>query len=163
MENLANIMRPTKLDEIIGQSHLVGPDKVITNLVNHNHLCSMILYGRPGTGKTSIANAIVGELKKPYRFLNATINNKSDFDIAIEEAKMYGDMILIIDEIHRMNKDKQDLLLPHIESGLITLIGLTTSNPYHKINPAIRSRVQIFELKDLTSEDIIIGLKRASG
>lgn len=162
MENLANTMRPTKLDEIIGQSHLVGPDKVITNLVNHNHLCSMILYGRPGTGKTSIANAIVGELKKPYRFLNATINNKSDFDIAIEEAKMYGDMILIIDEIHRMNKDKQDLLLPHIESGLITLIGLTTSNPYHKINPAIRSRVQIFELKDLTSEDIIIGLKRAS-
>lgn len=162
MENLANIMRPTKLDEIIGQSHLVGPDKVITNLVNHEHLCSMILYGRPGTGKTSIANAIVSELKKPYRFLNATINNKSDFDIAIEEAKMHGNMILIIDEIHRMNKDKQDLLLPHIESGLITLIGLTTSNPYHKINPAIRSRVQIFELKELSGEDIIIGLKRAS-
>ena len=122
MENLANIMRPTKLDEIIGQSHLVGPDKVITNLVNHNHLCSMILYGRPGTGKTSIANAIVGELKKPYRFLNATINNKSDFDIAIEEAKMHGDMILIIDEIHRMPKFIEEILYPAMEDFEMDLV-----------------------------------------
>ena len=106
-------------------------------------------------------NAIVKELGAFHRFLNATINNKKDFDIAIEEAKMHGEMILIIDEIHRMNKDKQDLLLPYIESGLIILIGLTTSNPYHKINPAIRSRVQIFELHELTSEDIVLGLKRA--
>ncbi len=162
MEILANIMRPTTLSEVIGQTHLIGENKIITNLVKQNHLCSMILYGRPGTGKTSIANAIVHDLKKPYKFLNATMNNKSDFDIAIEEAKMYGDLILIIDEIHRMNKDKQDILLPHIESGLITLIGLTTSNPYHKINPAIRSRVQIFELHDLTIDDIIVGLKRAT-
>lgn len=162
MENLANKMRPQKLTDIIGQSHLVGPNKIITNLVNNNHLCSMILYGKPGIGKTSIANAIVNELNTPYKFLNATINNKQDFDIAIEEAKMHGNMILIIDEIHRMNKDKQDLLLPHIESGLITLIGLTTSNPYHKINPAIRSRVQIFELKELSLEDIIIGLKKTA-
>ncbi len=162
MEILANIMRPTTLSEVIGQTHLIGENKIITNLVKQNHLCSMILYGRPGTGKTSIANAIVHDLKKPYKFLNATMNNKSDFDIAIEEAKMYGDLILIIDEIHRMNKDKQDILLPHIESGLITLIGLTTSNPYHKINPAIRSRVQIFELHDLTVDDIIVGLKRAT-
>lgn len=162
MENLANKMRPQKLEDIIGQSHLVGPNKIITNLVKNNHLCSMILYGKPGIGKTSIANAIVNELHTPYKFLNATINNKQDFDIAIEEAKMHGNMILIIDEIHRMNKDKQDLLLPHIESGLITLIGLTTSNPYHKINPAIRSRVQIFELKELTLEDIIIGLKKTA-
>lgn len=162
MEILANIMRPTTLSEVIGQTHLIGENKIITNLVKQNHLCSMILYGRPGTGKTSIANAIVHDLKKPYKFLNATMNNKSDFDIAIEESKMYGDLILIIDEIHRMNKDKQDILLPHIESGLITLIGLTTSNPYHKINPAIRSRVQIFELHDLTVDDIIVGLKRAT-
>ena len=161
MENLANKMRPTKLDDVIGQKHLVGEGKILTNLVEHKHLVSMILYGRPGIGKTSIAHAIVSELKCHYKFLNATINNKQDFDIAIETAKMYDDMVLIIDEIHRMNKDKQDLLLPHIESGLITLIGLTTSNPYHKINPAIRSRVQIFELHDLTEEEIVIGLKRA--
>lgn len=160
MEILANQMRPTTLSEVIGQTHLVGENKIITNLVKNKHLCSMILYGRPGIGKTSIANAIVHDLKMPYKFLNATMNNKSDFDMAIEEAKMYGNLILIVDEIHRMNKDKQDILLPHIESGLITLIGLTTSNPYHKINPAIRSRVQIFELHDLTKEDIIAGLRR---
>jgi len=161
MEILANKMRPNSLKEIIGQEHLVGEGKILTNLVKQKHLCSMILYGHPGTGKTSLANAIVKELNLKARFLNATINKKEDFDIAIEEAKMYGDLILVVDEIHRMNKDKQDLLLPHIESGLIILIGLTTSNPYHKINPAIRSRVQIFELKDLTTRDIIKGLTRA--
>ena len=161
MENLANRMRPVKLGDVIGQQHLIGENKIISNLVKNKHLCSMILYGKPGIGKTSIANAIVMELNLPHKFLNATINNKQDFDIAIAEAKMHGSMILIIDEIHRMNKDKQDLLLPHIESGLITLIGLTTSNPYHKINPAIRSRVKIFELHELSIDDIILGLKKA--
>ena len=161
MENLANKMRPVKLDDVIGQQHLIGENKIISNLVKNKHLCSMILYGKPGIGKTSIANAIVMELNLPHKFLNATINNKQDFDISIAEAKMHGSMILIIDEIHRMNKDKQDLLLPHIESGLITLIGLTTSNPYHKINPAIRSRVKIFELHELSIDDIILGLKKA--
>ena len=160
MELLANKYRPTCLDEVIGQTHLIGPNKILSNMVKNNKGVSMILYGKPGIGKTSIANAIATELKMPHRFLNATINNKSDFDIAIEEAKMYGSLILIIDEIHRMNKDKQDLLLPHVESGLIVLIGLTTSNPYHKINPAIRSRCQIFELHELTEEEIINGLKR---
>lgn len=161
MEILADKLRPKKLDDIIGQSHLIGEGKILTNLVKNKKLFSMIFYGKPGIGKTSIANALVNELNLHYKFLNATINNKADFDTAIMEAKMYGDMVLIIDEIHRMNKDKQDLLLPYIENGTIILIGLTTSNPYHKINPAIRSRCQIFELHELDSKDIKAGLKKA--
>lgn len=162
MELLANKIRPNKLSEVYGQDHLIGKDKVLTNLVKNKVIFSMILYGPPGTGKTSIANAIVNELKMPYRMLNAVINNKSDFDIVIEEAKMHGSMILIIDEIHRMNKDKQDLLLPYLENGLIKMIGLTTSNPYHAINPAIRSRCQIFEVKMPKQDDIKKVLKKAS-
>lgn len=162
MEVLADKLRPKCIDDIIGQKHLVGEDKVIRNLVENNHIVSMILYGKPGIGKTSIACAIANQIDKPYRMLNATINNKQDFDIVIEEAKMNGEMIIIMDEIHRLNKDKQDLLLPYIENGLIILIGMTTSNPYHKINPAIRSRCQIFELKELTIEDIKEGLDKAS-
>ena len=162
MEVLADKLRPKNIDDIIGQKHLVGEDKVIRNLVENNHIVSMILYGKPGIGKTSIACAIANQIEKPYRMLNATINNKQDFDIVIEEAKMNGEMIIIMDEIHRLNKDKQDLLLPYIENGLIILIGMTTSNPYHKINPAIRSRCQIFELKELTTEDIKEGLDKAS-
>ena len=161
MEVLADKLRPQNIDEIIGQQHLVGENKVIRNLVENNHLVSMILYGKPGIGKTSIANAICNQINKPFRMLNATINNKQDFDIVIEEAKMYGEIVIIMDERHRLNKDKQDLLLPYIESGLVILIGMTTSNPYHKINPAIRSRCQIFELKELTSDDIMVGLTRA--
>ena len=161
MEILADKLRPKKLDDIIGQNHLIGEGKILTNLVKNKKLFSMIFYGKPGIGKTSIANALVNELNLHYKFLNATINNKADFDTAIMEAKMYGDMVLIIDEIHRMNKDKQDLLLPYIENGTIILIGLTTSNPYHKINPAIRSRCQIFELHELDSKDIKSGLKKA--
>ena len=161
MEILADKLRPKKIDDIIGQKHLVGEGKILTNLVKNKKLFSMIFYGKPGIGKTSIATALVSELEMHYKFLNATVNNKSDFDTAILEAKMYGNMVLIIDEIHRMNKDKQDLLLPYIENGTIILIGLTTSNPYHKINPAIRSRCQIFELHELSKEDIIDGLNKA--
>jgi putative ATPase len=161
MENLAHVLRPKKLNEVIGQDHLIGNNKVISNLIKSKKMFSMIFHGKPGTGKNSIANAIVNELKMPYRELNAVINNKKDFDIVVEEAKMYGEMIVIMDEIHRLNKDKQDLMLPYIESGLIKLIGLTTSNPYHKINPAIRSRCQIFKLNDLEEKDLTKGIKRA--
>jgi len=162
MEPLAISLRPKKLSEIVGQEHIIGKDKILTNLVKNNKLFSMILYGKPGIGKTSIAIAIVNELKMKYVMLNATINNKKDFDIAIEEAKVNNGLIIIMDEIHRLNKDKQDLLLPYLENGLIVLIGLTTSNPYHKINPAIRSRCQIFELKELTDEKIEKALKKAT-
>lgn len=158
---LALKLAPSTLDEVIGQTHLIGKDKILTNLVKNKKLFSMILYGKPGIGKTSIANAIVKDLDVRYRFLNATINTKKDLDIVIEEAKVYDGIVLIMDEIHRLNKDKQDVLLPALESGLITLIGMTTSNPYHAINPAIRSRCQLFELEELTTEDIIAGLKRA--
>ena len=160
MEPLAHILRPTKLDDIVGQKHLIGEDKILTNLVKNKKLFSMILYGKPGIGKTSIATAIVNELGYKYILLNAVINNKKDFDEAINEAKYNNEYIIIMDEIHRLNKDKQDLLLPYLENGLITLIGMTTSNPYHKINPAIRSRCQIFELKELNNEDIKEALKK---
>lgn len=159
---LALKLAPNSLDEVIGQSHLIGKNKILSNLVNNKKLFSMILYGKPGIGKTSIANAIVKDLKVRYRFLNATVNSKKDLDIVIEEAKMYDGIVLIMDEIHRLNKDKQDILLPCLESGLITLIGMTTSNPYHSINPAIRSRCQLFELKELDTTDIVNGLKRAT-
>jgi len=161
MEPLAIKMRPKSLKDVVGQTHLIGKDKVLSNLVKHKKLFSMILYGKPGIGKTSIATAIVEELGLKYRMLNATINNKKDFDIVIEEAKMYGQLVVLMDEIHRLNKDKQDLLLPHLESGLIVLVGMTTANPFHSINPAIRSRCQLFELKELTDEDIKKAIKRA--
>ncbi len=153
-ELLAIKLRPQKLSDVIGQQHLIGDGKILSNMIKHKKLFSMILYGHPGIGKTSIANAMVNELGVRYRNLNAVINNKKDFDVVVEEAKMYNGIVLIMDEIHRMNKDKQDLLLPYLESGLITLIGMTTSNPYHSINPAIRSRCQIFELYPLSEEDV---------
>lgn len=158
---LALKLTPNSIDEVIGQKHLLGEGKILRNLVENKKIFSMILYGKPGIGKTTIAQAIVKDLGVRYRFLNATINNKKDFDVVVEEAKMYDGIVLIMDEIHRLNKDKQDLLLPQLESGLITLIGMTTSNPYFKINPAIRSRCQIFELHDLSYEDIVEGLNRA--
>lgn len=160
MEPLAIKMRPKNINDVIGQKHLIGNNKVITNMINNKYLTSMILYGKPGIGKTSISSAIVNTLDKKYRMLNAVINNKKDFDVVVEEAKMYGELVVIMDEIHRLNKDKQDLLLPYLESGLIILIGMTTANPYHSINPAIRSRCQIFELKPLNTDDIIDGINK---
>ncbi len=161
MKPLADSIRPNRLDDIIGQEHLVSQNKVFRNLVNNKRLFSMILYGPPGTGKTTLAYTLIKELDLNYGFLNAVINSKKDFDSMVETAKSYDNFVLIMDEIHRLNKDKQDLLLPYLENGIITLIGMTTANPYHSINPAIRSRCQLFELKLLTKKDILAGLNKA--
>lgn len=161
MKLLADNLRPTSLNDVIGQEHLIGKGKIIRNLVENKKIFSMILYGPPGTGKTTLAKVIANEINIPYQFLNATQNNKNDFEMAMNDARLEGEKIIIIDEIHRMNKDKQDILLPYLESGTIILIGLTTSNPYLKVNSAIRSRCTIFELKNISKEDIIKGLYKA--
>lgn len=158
---LAYRMRPRTIDEIIGQKHLVGEGKIIYRMVKAKKLTSMILYGPPGIGKTSIASAIAGSTRYAFRMLNAVTNNKKDLEIVAEEGKMSGSVILLLDEIHRLDKGKQDFLLPHLEKGTIVLIGATTSNPYHSINPAIRSRCQIFELTPLSVDEIIEALLRA--
>ncbi|MCA1057939.1 replication-associated recombination protein A [Rossellomorea aquimaris] len=158
---LAFKMRPRTIEEIIGQQHLVGEGKIIDRMVKAKQLSSMILYGPPGIGKTSIASAIAGSTKYRFKTLNAVTNNKKDIQIVAEEAKMSGKVILLLDEVHRLDKGKQDFLLPYLENGMITLIGATTSNPYHAINPAIRSRCQIFELKPLSIEEMKIALTRA--
>ncbi|GEP78583.1 replication-associated recombination protein A [Staphylococcus carnosus] len=160
-EPLASRMRPQNLDEIISQQHLVGPKGIIRRMVDSKRLTSMIFYGPPGIGKTSIAKAIAGSTQFKFRQLNAVTNTKKDMQMVVEEAKMSGQVILLLDEIHRLDKAKQDFLLPHLENGKIVLIGATTSNPYHAINPAIRSRAQIFELYALDENDIRIALERA--
>lgn len=160
METLANKLRPTSLNEVVGQKHLIGENKILSNLVKNKKIFNTIFYGKSGIGKTTIALALMNELKINYRILNATINSKKDFEVVFEESKIYDNLVLIVDEIHRMNKDKQDLLLSFIESGQIILIGLTSSNPYHSINPAIRSRCQLIELKELSEEDIINALDK---
>lgn len=158
---LAYRMRPNNIDEIVGQQHLVGPNKIIRRMVDARMLSSMILYGPPGIGKTSIASAISGSTNSAFRHLNAATDTKKDLQIVVEEAKFSGQVILLLDEIHRLDKPKQDFLLPHLESGLVILIGATTENPYISINPAIRSRTQIFELKPLSIDDILIAINRA--
>ncbi|OTN77745.1 recombination factor protein RarA [Enterococcus sp. 8G7_MSG3316] len=158
---LAYRMRPRNLDEVVGQQHLVGPGKIIRRMVEAKMLSSMILYGPPGTGKTSIASAIAGSTRYAFRMLNAATDTKKDLQIVAEEARMSGTVILLLDEVHRLDKTKQDFLLPHLESGKIILIGATTENPYITINPAIRSRAQIFEVKPLQESDILIAIDQA--
>lgn len=161
LKPLAFRMRPRTIEEVVGQQHLVGKDKIIARMVKSKQLTSMILYGPPGIGKTSIASAIAGSTNYAFRTLNAVTNNKKDMEIVAAEAKMSGKVILLLDEVHRLDKAKQDFLLPFLENGMITLIGATTSNPYHAINPAIRSRCQIFELKPLAPEEVQLALSRA--
>ncbi|MCI2254445.1 replication-associated recombination protein A [Domibacillus sp. PGB-M46] len=154
MKPLAYRMRPRTIDEVAGQEHLTGEGKIIRRMTEAKKLSSMILYGPPGTGKTSIASAIAGTTRYAFRMLNAVTSNKKDMEIVAAEAKMSGTVILLLDEVHRLDKAKQDYLLPFLENGMIILIGATTSNPYHAINPAIRSRCQIFEVKPLQPDSV---------
>ena len=151
---LAYRLRPETIDEIIGQKHLVGKNGIIRKCINEDTIFSLIFFGPPGIGKTTLAEVIAKQLGKRYRKFNAVTGNKKELDDIFEDAYENGQLLLICDEVHRLNKDKQDLLLPHVEDGSIVLLGATTANPYHSINPAIRSRCHLFELYALTKEDV---------
>ena len=151
---LAYRLRPENLNEIIGQKHLVGKNGVIRKCIDEDTIFSLIFFGPPGIGKTTLAEVIAKELNKPFRRFNAVTGNKKELDEIFDESKENGPLILVCDEVHRLNKDKQDLLLPHVEDGSIILLGATTANPYHSINPAIRSRCHLFELFALTKDDV---------
>ena len=158
---LAFRMRPQYLDEIIGQKHLVGPLGFLTSAVENDMPVSIILFGPPGSGKTTIAEAFARSIKAHIILLNAVTSKKKQIEEAIEASNFYPRVIVVMDEVHRLNKDKQDLLLPAIESGQIYLIGATTANPYLAINPAIRSRCHLLEVEALSVDELVIGLKRA--
>ncbi len=155
-------MKPKDLSEFCGQSHLIGSDGIISKLLNNNNIISLIFYGPPGTGKTTLAHLISNELKLPTGMFNAAVDKKQTLVSIIDNALLHEKFIIIIDEIHRMNKDKQDVLLPYLETDNIVILGLTTANPYHSINPAIRSRMTILEFKHHTNQDIINRLKQIS-
>ena len=163
---LASRMRPTRLDEVVGQQHIIGKDKLLYRAIKADKLGSVIFYGPPGTGKTTLAKVIANTTSAQFKQLNATIAGKKDMEEVVKGAKdllgMYGQKtILFIDEIHRFNKGQQDYLLPYVEDGTITLIGATTENPYFEVNGALLSRSSVFELKPLEKEDIKTLLKRA--
>ncbi|MGI6767762.1 MAG: replication-associated recombination protein A [Bacilli bacterium] len=161
MEPLAYRMRPVSLDDIVGQNHLVGKNGVIRRMLANGHLPSIILYGTPGIGKTTIASAVAHELQLPSFTFNASTDNKAALKDIIASAEANPQTLVIIDEIHRMKKDIQDYLLPHVEKGRITMLGITTVNPYHSVNPAVRSRCLVFKLDSLTEADLNILLNRA--
>lgn len=163
---LASRLRPTTLDEVVGQQHIVGKDKLLYRAIKADKLSSIIFYGPPGTGKTTLAKVIANTTSAEFMQINATSAGKKDMEEVVAAAKnnqgMYGKKtILFIDEIHRFNKGQQDYLLPFVEDGTIILIGATTENPYFEVNPALLSRSVIFELKKLSTEDIRTLLLRA--
>lgn len=163
---LASRMRPSTLDEVVGQQHIIGKDKLLYRAIKADKLGSIIFYGPPGTGKTTLAKVIANTTSAEFKQINATVAGKKDMEAIVKEAKdiqgMYGKKtILFIDEIHRFNKGQQDYLLPFVEDGTVTLIGATTENPYFEVNSALLSRSSIFELKELDREDIKTILKRA--
>ena len=163
---LASRLRPTKLEEVVGQQHIIGKDKLLYRAIKADKLQSVIFYGPPGTGKTTLAKVIAQTTSAEFMQINATSAGKKDMEAVIEKAKqlqgMYGKRtILFIDEIHRFNKGQQDYLLPFVEDGTVTLIGATTENPYFEVNGALISRSIIFELKPLEKEDIKTLLNRA--
>jgi putative ATPase len=156
---LAYRARPKKIKEIVGQDHIVGTNGVISKLLDNDNMFSFILYGPPGVGKTTIAEVVGLEFGLNTFKFNASVDKKADLKSIIDQAKNYG-ALLIVDEIHRMNKDIQDYLLPHVENGNVILMGLTTNNPYHSVNPAIRSRVHVLKLKQIDEVSIIKRLKQ---
>ncbi len=163
---LASRMRPTVLDEVVGQQHIIGRDKLLYRAIRADKLSSVIFYGPPGTGKTTLAKVIANTTSAEFRQINATVAGKKDMEEVVRQAKelqgMYGKKtILFIDEIHRFNKGQQDYLLPFVEDGTVILIGATTENPYFEVNGALLSRSSIFELKPLEKEDIRTLLLRA--
>lgn len=159
---LAFRMRPTHIDEVVGQKHILGANTALYTMIKSGKVPSMLLYGEPGIGKTSIANAIAGTTTTPFALINATTSGKKDIEDVVKRAQKEGAMILAVDEVHRFNKIQQDALLPHVESGLITLIAMTTENPFHSVLPAVRSRCSLIkELKRLSIEEIIFILRRA--
>lgn len=163
---LASRLRPSTLEEVVGQQHIIGKDKLLYRAIKADKLSSIIFYGPPGTGKTTLAKVIANTTKAEFLSINATAAGKKDMEQVVEQAKnnqgMYGKKtILFIDEIHRFNKSQQDYLLPFVEDGTIVLIGATTENPYFEVNGALISRSVIFELKSLEKEDIRILLRRA--
>ena len=160
-EPLAFRVRPTSLDEVVGQVHLVGEGSFLRKSVESKSLFSMIFFGPPGTGKTTIAEAYAKSMKVHFVSLNAVTCTKKDMEAAVGEAKIWHPCIVIVDEVHRLDKAKQDYLLPYVENGTFFLIGATTANPYISLNRAIRSRTKLLEVKPLTDKEIASGLKRA--
>ncbi len=161
LKPLAFRIRPTKIEDVIGQKDILGENGILINSIKEKLPISFILFGVPGSGKTTIAECYANSLGVHSIKINAVSSNKSEIEACIKEAKMFHPTILIIDEVHRLNKDKQDILLPYIEDGTIYLIGATTANPYIAINKAIRSRCHLLEVKRLDENDIFSGLKRA--